>query len=62
LRCFVISDFDEEADKFCPNCDNCWIIDAVTAEDKNKGKLVLELEQAHGAKKKIEVSMDELNV
>ncbi|KAL0482852.1 hypothetical protein AKO1_014140 [Acrasis kona] len=53
-------EWDPESDNFCPHCDNCFVIEAVTKEDQKKGKLVLELEQSHGVKRKIELSAEEL--
>ena len=41
----------EEADEYCPNCDNHYVLDAVTPEDK--GKLVIEFEQKKGHEHKM---------
>ena len=44
------SDFDEN-DEFCPRCDNHYVIQAVTPQDK--GKLVVEFEQERGFEHKL---------
>ena len=44
-------EFYEEADEFCPGCDNHYVIAAVTPEDK--GKLVVEFEAKKGHKHKL---------
>jgi hypothetical protein len=41
----------EEADEFCPNCDNHYVIEAKTPEQK--GKLVIEFEQQKGHENKM---------
>jgi DNA replicative helicase MCM subunit Mcm2 (Cdc46/Mcm family) len=53
-------EWDADADSFCPHCDNLFVLDAVTQDKKKNAKLVLELEQSHGVRRKIELSADEL--
>ena len=45
-----ISEF-EEADEYCPHCDNHFIIEAKTPE--NSGRLVVEVEQTRGHEHKL---------
>lgn len=45
-----VSEF-EEADEYCPNCDNHYIIEAKTPE--TEGKLVIEFEQEKGHEQKV---------
>ena len=45
-----VSEF-EEADEYCPHCDNHFIIEAKTPE--TEGKLVIEVEQEKGHENKM---------
>ena len=51
-KCFrkEVGEF-EEADEFCPHCDNHFIIEAKTPE--NQGRLVVEVEQTRGHEHKM---------
>jgi uncharacterized CHY-type Zn-finger protein len=53
-------EWDADSDSFCPHCDNCFVLEAVTDKKQQKGKLVLELEQSHGVKRQIELTAEEL--
>ena len=44
-------EFYEEADEYCPGCDNHYVLEAVTPEDK--GRLVVEFEQKKGHEHKM---------
>ena len=41
----------EEADEYCPNCDNHYVIEAATPE--SKGRLVVEFEAKKGHEHKL---------
>ena len=41
----------EESDEYCPGCDNHYVLDAVTPEDK--GKLVIGFEAKKGHENKL---------
>ncbi|KAL0216363.1 hypothetical protein P9112_008547 [Eukaryota sp. TZLM1-RC] len=36
----------DEADHFCPHCDNCYVLDAVTNEDVEEEKTLLSFEKS----------------
>mmetsp|Transcript_31417 Transcript_31417/g.27765 ORF Transcript_31417/g.27765 Transcript_31417/m.27765 type:complete len:106 (+) Transcript_31417:108-425(+) len=44
-------EFYEEADEFCPNCDNHYVLEAVTPEQR--GKLIVEFEAKKGHEHKL---------
>lgn len=53
--------WDDESDSFCPHCDNCFVIEAVSQTDmamKKGTKLVVEIEGSGGSTTKVEQNVD----